>query len=154
CLARLLRHQSALETVDEAIQTARRLLTLDPLQEAVHRVLIRLHVRAGRREAALRQYEVCVGVLRRELQLGPEPETQQLHDEILKMREAPPPREESRPRSEQPAAQSSAVEPRPRALEVITVQAGSTEKTDGAPARRRLPSTSEFWSRYQAKAAS
>ena len=28
----------ALETVDAAINTARRLLTLDPLQEAVHRV--------------------------------------------------------------------------------------------------------------------
>src|SRR5262252_7685119 len=89
-LARLLRHQNSLEATDAATQTARRLLTLDPLQEAVHRVLMRLHVRAGRREAALRQYEICVGLLRRELQLGPEPETRQLYEEILRTRERAP----------------------------------------------------------------
>ena len=89
-LARLLRHQNSLEATDAAIQTARRLLALDPLQEAVHRMLMRLHVRSGRREAALRQYEVCVGLLRRELQLEPEPETRQLREEILRTRERVP----------------------------------------------------------------
>src|SRR5262245_4759875 len=89
-LARLLRHQNSLEATDAATKTARRLLTLDPLQEAVHRVLMQLHVRAGRREAALRQYEVCVGLLRRELQLGPEPGTRQLYEEILRTRERAP----------------------------------------------------------------
>src|SRR5262249_34407788 len=89
-LARLLRHQNSLEATDAATQTARRLLTLHPLQEAVHGVLMQLHVRAGRREAALRQYEVCVGLLRRELQLGPEPGTRQLYEEILRTRERAP----------------------------------------------------------------
>jgi len=38
-LARLLAHQTKAETTERAIQTAVRLLALDPLQEAVHRAL-------------------------------------------------------------------------------------------------------------------
>jgi DNA-binding SARP family transcriptional activator len=130
-----------LETIDTAINTARRLLTLDPLQEAVHRVLMRLHARSGRREAGLRQYEVCVGVLRRELQLGPEPETQQLHEEILKMREAPPARrEEPPPQSERrvrlervPALVKPLVHRRRRPRVKTAAAHGDTEKADAAP---------------------
>jgi DNA-binding SARP family transcriptional activator len=162
CLARLLRHQSALETVDAAINTARRLLSLDPLQEAVHRVLMRLHARNGRREAALRQYEVCVGVLRRELQLGPEPETQQLHEEILKMRETaharreePPPQSERRMRLIEPPVHLD--ERRPLEIKKVAAHADDTEKADGAAAqvspRRVVPISSAFWSVYMAKAA-
>ena len=83
-LARLLRYQDAPGTTEAAVQTARRLLVLDPLQEAVHRLLMRLHAQAGRRESAMRQYEVCVGLLRRELRLEPEPETRQLYEAIQK----------------------------------------------------------------------
>lgn len=91
-LAKLLRHQDAEGTTGAAVQTALRLLALDPLQEAVHRVLMRLHAQAGRREAALRQYEVCVRLLRRELRLEPEPETRRLHEEIRRaQRSAPEP---------------------------------------------------------------
>ena len=83
-LARLLRCQDAPGMTEAAVQTARRLLVLDPLQEAVHRLLMRLHGQAGRREAAMRQYEVCVNLLRRELRLEPEPETRQLYEAIQK----------------------------------------------------------------------
>jgi DNA-binding SARP family transcriptional activator len=81
-LARLLRHQDAVGLTGPAVQTARRLLVLDPLQEAVHRVLMRLYAQAGRREAAMRQYEVLVGLLKRELRLEPEPETHKLYEMI------------------------------------------------------------------------
>ncbi len=57
---------------DAAIQTAARLLALDPLQEEIHRTLMRLHARQGRRAAALRQYQTCVGVLQKELGVEPE----------------------------------------------------------------------------------
>jgi DNA-binding SARP family transcriptional activator len=90
CLAKLLRHQDGSGMTGTAVRTAQRLLAMDPLQEAVHRVLMRLHARAGHREAALRQYEVCVGVLRRELQLAPELETRQLYERILAGRSALP----------------------------------------------------------------
>ena len=83
-LARLLAHQSKAAGTERAIQTAVRLLGLDPLQEAVHRTLMRLYARQGRRGAALKQYQVCVGVLRRELGTEPEAETRQLYQELLR----------------------------------------------------------------------
>jgi hypothetical protein len=61
-----------------------RLLGLDPLQEAVHRTLMRLYARQGRRGAALKQYQVCVGVLQRELGTTPEAETRKLYQELLR----------------------------------------------------------------------
>src|SRR5262249_14033249 len=60
-LAKLLAHQSGVGALDAAVQTAVRLLALDPLQEAVHRAQMRLFMRQGRRAAALRQYQGCVG---------------------------------------------------------------------------------------------
>ena len=82
-LARLLAHQAKAAT-ERAIRTAVRLLGLDPLQEPVHRMLMRLYSRQGRRGAALRQYQVCVGVLQRELGTEPEAETRKLYQEMLR----------------------------------------------------------------------
>src|SRR5262244_749838 len=87
-LAKLLAHQTKSEASD-AVATALRLLALDPLQEAVHRALMRLYVRDGRRDAALRQYQSCVDTLRRELSVEPEAETRQLYQEILRSRASP-----------------------------------------------------------------
>jgi DNA-binding SARP family transcriptional activator len=81
-LAKLFRHQCAGGAVEAATQTARRLLALDPLQEIAHRALMRLLVQAGRREAALRQYEVCCSLLKRELHLEPDRETRRLYEDI------------------------------------------------------------------------
>jgi DNA-binding SARP family transcriptional activator/tetratricopeptide (TPR) repeat protein len=89
-LGRLLAHQVR-TGADAAPHTAARLLGLDPLQEAVHRTLMRLHAQRGRRGAALRHYETCVNVLRRELGVDPEPETRQLYLEILQTPGAPAP---------------------------------------------------------------
>jgi DNA-binding SARP family transcriptional activator len=88
-LGGLLAHQNTTGATDEALQTARRLLELDPLQEAVHRLVMRLHWQRGRREAALRQYQLCVDLLKRELRAEPEAETRQLHEEILRPALAP-----------------------------------------------------------------
>jgi DNA-binding SARP family transcriptional activator len=85
-LARLLAHQQELRLAEAAIQTGLRLLALDPLQEAVHRAVMRLYTELGRREAALRQYQRCVSILRRELAAEPELETQRLYQEILRQR--------------------------------------------------------------------
>lgn len=102
-LARLLTHQANAEGPEPAIQTALRLLALDPLQEATHRALMRLYARDGRRAAALRQYQLCVGVLHRELQVEPEAETQELFQAIVRQRMVPSPAPEvvraARPRS-------------------------------------------------------
>jgi DNA-binding SARP family transcriptional activator len=84
--ARLLAHQRAVGATEAAVQLALRLLALDPLQEAVHRTLMRLYAQLGRRDAALRQYQECVEILRRELAVEPEAETKALYREILRQR--------------------------------------------------------------------
>lgn len=85
-LAKLLRRQLTRGPLESAVQTATRLLTLDPLQEEVHRTLMRLCIRQRRRAAALRQYQSCVEILRRELGIEPDSETQRLYREILQQR--------------------------------------------------------------------
>ena len=85
-LAKLLAHQRKSGASETAAGTALRLLTLDPLQEVVHRALMRLYADLGRRGTALRQYQQCVGVLGRELGIEPEAETKALYQEILRER--------------------------------------------------------------------
>jgi DNA-binding SARP family transcriptional activator len=85
-LARLLAEQRAAHRPEVAVQTALQLATLDPLQETVHRTLMRLYLQLGRRGMALRQYQRCVTILRRELDVEPEPETQQLYQHVLRAR--------------------------------------------------------------------
>jgi predicted ATPase len=104
-LARLLAHQSKSQATERAIQTAIRLLALDPLQEPAHRTLMRLYARQGRRSAALKQYQVCVGVLRRELGAEPEPETRRLYQDTLQQRVS---------QSAEPQGRLSRTTPRPR----------------------------------------
>jgi tetratricopeptide (TPR) repeat protein len=89
-LAKLLRHQHTPGATEEALQTALRLLALDPLQEPVHRAVMRLYVQLGRRASALRQYQICVGALQRELSVEPETTTKQLYQEILRQRPSHP----------------------------------------------------------------
>ncbi|MBI2215865.1 MAG: AAA family ATPase [Candidatus Rokubacteria bacterium] len=82
-LARLLRHERDAAEPEAAIRTAVRLVAFDATEEVVHRTLMRLYVRAGRRGAALRQYQLCVAALERELGVEPELETKLLYREIL-----------------------------------------------------------------------
>ncbi|HUO84336.1 MAG TPA: response regulator [Thermoanaerobaculia bacterium] len=64
---------------EEAIQTALRLLSIDPLQESVHLALMRLYLQIGRREAALRQYQHCASLLSTELGVVPGKETRDFY---------------------------------------------------------------------------
>jgi DNA-binding SARP family transcriptional activator/tetratricopeptide (TPR) repeat protein len=84
-LAKLLRKQAD-AAPDAAIHTALRLLAIDPLQEPVHRTLMRLLLAQGRRAAALQQYQACVGWFERELGAEPEEATRALYREILRER--------------------------------------------------------------------
>ncbi|MCU1294881.1 MAG: 6-hydroxy-D-nicotine oxidase, partial [Bryobacterales bacterium] len=67
-----------------AIPSADRLVQLDPLSEAHHQLLIRLHAANQDRASALRAYHQCMRVLRRELGVEPGPATQELFKRILK----------------------------------------------------------------------
>jgi predicted ATPase/class 3 adenylate cyclase len=78
----LVSHYARGERHDRGIAVAERLLVLDPVLEWAHCALIRLYLRAGRREAALRQYQECARILNQELGIAPAEETQQLAAEI------------------------------------------------------------------------
>jgi DNA-binding SARP family transcriptional activator len=80
----VLKHDRARGLMDNVVAAALRLLGLDPLQEDAHRALMRAFASLGRRAAALRQYQVCVDILQRELQTEPEPETKTLYLEVLR----------------------------------------------------------------------
>ena len=82
-LERFAAHPVGGEALEASVQAALRLLALDPLHESVHRSLMRLYLGSGRRAAALRQYQVCLDVLQRELDVAPEPATKALYQEAL-----------------------------------------------------------------------
>ena len=71
-----------LESPANALALAQRLVTLAPLQEDGHRILMRFHAEAGNIGAALHQYEVCRDMLKRDLAVGPSAETEALHRRI------------------------------------------------------------------------
>ena len=83
-LGRLFAHQQQAGDHEVAVQTGLRLLALDALQEPVHRAVMSLYARLGRRQAALRQYQLCMDALKRELNAQPEAETIQLYQQLLK----------------------------------------------------------------------
>ncbi len=78
-LANGCREQSAFT---DAIEYARRWLSLDHLNEKAHRLLMELYAQAGMRSSALHQYEECVQLLKVELKTAPEPETTSLYRTI------------------------------------------------------------------------
>ena len=71
---------------DDAIATAQHSIAVDPLQEPVHRTLMRLYLQSGDYVNALQQYETCAKVLKRELGIEPDPETKALHRDIVQRR--------------------------------------------------------------------
>jgi CheY-like chemotaxis protein len=88
---------------EEAVDTAGRLLSFDPSQEVVHRTLIRLQLEQGRPDSALRRYQECSDLLRRDYKREPSPETQRLLREIERALErTPAPREVTRDRPDRP----------------------------------------------------
>ncbi len=90
-LHRLLDHYVVTGAIGRGIQVALRLLALDPLQESVHRALIRLYMYQDRVGSALDQYRRCRELLGRELGTAPAPETERLRVELSGLLpEAPP----------------------------------------------------------------
>jgi DNA-binding SARP family transcriptional activator len=81
-LGRLALAEAAAGLLEPALQHARRWLALDPLHEAAHQQLMRLHSLAGERSVSLRQYRDCVATLERELGVAPLPETTELYEAI------------------------------------------------------------------------
>src|SRR5262249_21953620 len=64
--------------LEEALTHGLKLLSLDPLQEHVHRALMRIYTAQSRHDAALAQYERCRAELSGQLGVNPERETEEL----------------------------------------------------------------------------
>ncbi len=73
---------AAAQSGEAAILSVQRQLQLEPTREASHRKLMSLYAAAGERAHARRQFEQCREILRRELQVGPDAETERLHRQI------------------------------------------------------------------------
>lgn len=65
-----------------AIYHARHWLSMDPLHEPAHRLLMELYEKSGQHAAALRQYNECARILDQELGVSPQPETAELYHNI------------------------------------------------------------------------
>lgn len=74
---------------NDAATQLREVLRHDPTREVVHQWLMRLYVRMGTPDQAVRQFHLCAEALRRELDLAVAPETVALHDEIIARRVSP-----------------------------------------------------------------
>src|SRR6185436_15012266 len=81
-LERAIQEERAADRLPKATALARRWLELDPLNEAAHRELMRLHALAGDRSAAIRQYHECTQLLDRELGVAPLAETVALYEAV------------------------------------------------------------------------
>jgi hypothetical protein len=102
-LRRLATSQIARSDFAAAADTVTRLIGVDGLDEAAHRVLIDCLARAGRRAEALQQFEICARALRTELDIAPDAETIALADRI-RAGSWPPPVVRARPRIDAPPA--------------------------------------------------
>jgi DNA-binding SARP family transcriptional activator/pimeloyl-ACP methyl ester carboxylesterase len=71
----------------QAIAHARHWLSLDPIHEPAHRLLMELYAKSGQHAAALRQYKECERLLNQELGVPPQPETTDLYQSIRLHRE-------------------------------------------------------------------
>jgi DNA-binding SARP family transcriptional activator/Flp pilus assembly protein TadD len=89
-----------------SIQRAGGLLALDPLDERMHRLLMRLYLEQDRRSAALEQYRLCCAVLQQKLGVRPDRQTEALYREILQ-------RNHPNPSDKQPQAALEAILSRP-----------------------------------------
>jgi len=69
--------------LQQAIELHRRVLVEDPYQETAHQGLMRCYFQLGDRAAAVRQYQICVDILRKDLGLNPMPETEDLYLQII-----------------------------------------------------------------------
>ena len=73
---------------EDALIHARRLAQLDPMREEAHRRVMRLAVLLDRHNDAIRQYEICVDILRDDLGADPSPTTVALYRQIQDDRQA------------------------------------------------------------------
>ncbi len=93
--------------IKDAIVAAKKLVALDPLREIAHRRLMQLLHASGDRVAALRQYQTCTEILKKELHVEPDSATKALFEKIKEESLASVPIVEARSRDQSDSENSS-----------------------------------------------
>ena len=70
---------------EQALGVSHILLGIDPLQEHIHRAVMRCHYLMGNRPAAIKQYATCFQLLHQELAVEPMEETTRIYETILSL---------------------------------------------------------------------
>lgn len=83
-LLRLIAHHRSSANYEKAIELARRLLALDPANEAAHQHIMVCYEAMGDRAAALRQYESCIEALNGLVGVRPSPMTEAIYQRLQK----------------------------------------------------------------------
>ncbi|CAN5872846.1 hypothetical protein BH10CHL1_BH10CHL1_42590 [soil metagenome] len=81
-LDKLITYCEAQGAYESGVRYGKRILQYDPAHERTHRQLMRLYYLAGDRTEAIRQYERCVLLLRKELSVGPARQTVALYEQL------------------------------------------------------------------------
>ena len=88
-LEQLVKDATRWEDWANGIDYANRLLSMEPWRESAHRQLITLHMQAGRRDAAIEQFERCKAILNEELGVEPSAATLALGERLQNAGVAP-----------------------------------------------------------------
>jgi DNA-binding SARP family transcriptional activator len=81
-LAQLADHFFQADEYVESLEYAQALLGSEPCREDAHRLAMRCYLRMGQRTQALRQYRLCVDILRAEFDAAPELSTSDLYERM------------------------------------------------------------------------
>ena len=81
-LVQLATHHADANETQAAIEMGRRLIRLDPLNEAGHRLLMQVYAASGQRALAMKQYHACAALLLGEFSTQPDVETLRLYQDI------------------------------------------------------------------------
>jgi DNA-binding SARP family transcriptional activator len=82
-----------------ALRYSQKALAFDPLQEHIHRVVMRCHYLSGNRPAAVKHYAACAQLLRQELGVEPMEETTRIYETMLSVTPRAPQAEYARAES-------------------------------------------------------
>lgn len=130
---------------ESAIPHARRLISIDPLDESAHRRLMEVYLQAGQRAIALKQYQTCEQILRKELGIDPQPETRALYKKIhkgeMKANQAAPSENHAVPIHNLPAQLTSFIgreKARDEVCDILGAHALVTLAGDGGIGKTRL----------------
>lgn len=82
-LNQIIDYQMAQADYEQATHFALQLVSINPLDEAAHRLLMQLYLLTNQPFAAINQYHICVDILDNELGIFPEQETRDLYQQII-----------------------------------------------------------------------